>query len=617
MLDYDRRLEDLILKYNLQTNFYKCTFLEYRLLDELRKLPKDFKIAIWGGGIHTEQLIKLVPLSSERIECILDHNPNIQGEEKFGYPVFSPEYINDEGIDYVIISSFSFRKEIAYELETLYPKCEYIDIYAIYDKIETYKVPFYHISNYHNFSTFTNLFILKELYNNEENIVIKEKYLLELIAQYLKLRDFLYSIKFLKLYINKGYSRSESLKNFLNELENLFEEIKENLGKIDKQHILLFLVDSLRDKDIFTTNTEKLVMPYLNRLSKDSISFKNAFCTSTYTRTCIRSMFTGELPLDDEGYKKKYGIQWSDSPLLVYLTDKEYEIYNFSSTIKFIPNLEKKHSYYHEKDSLCMTKDFWLYICNLFKNNNLNSFTLMHFFEAHTPYACGYHDKPIILREPVDWYLNYGSKGYTYEDITSQYIECLSYIDKQFEFYLDFLPQNILKIIFGDHGQLIGENEGIGQVITWHDEVIHVPFILNWDKLISTTYNSLFSMNNFYDQLIHILEFKKIKEYSCSYIEVQRDPVYNQGILKNRKAMEKIDNRFLKAFKLVRSSYDKYILYDDGSEEYYVLPDESKNLINDIKFSERIKNIRQRMINVHFPKFKDNKYRVRKEETYE
>ena len=67
-----------------------------------------------------------------------------------------------------------------------------------------------------------------------------------------------------------------------------------------------------------------------------------------------------------------------------------------------------------------------------------------------------------------------------------------------------------------------------------------------------------------------------------------------------------------RAFKCFRTKTEKYVVYYDGTEEFYILPNEEQNLINDIKYKERIEEIKKK-INNKLPNFEEDRFKYARE----
>jgi hypothetical protein len=76
---------------------------------------KNKKIVIFGAGNHTEVLLDLPEIHRLDIQYIVDNDKDKQGETLRGIPIRSPRNI-DGRVEYIIVSSQSFEKEISKQL---------------------------------------------------------------------------------------------------------------------------------------------------------------------------------------------------------------------------------------------------------------------------------------------------------------------------------------------------------------------------------------------------------------------------------------------------------------------------------------------------------------------
>jgi len=88
------------------------------------------KIAIYGAGIHTLELLSVVDLPAY-VSIILDSDTKKQGTQFLGLPVHAPKEISNLGIDAVLISSQRFQDEIKRFVESIAP--DSIEIAVCYD----------------------------------------------------------------------------------------------------------------------------------------------------------------------------------------------------------------------------------------------------------------------------------------------------------------------------------------------------------------------------------------------------------------------------------------------------------------------------------------------------
>jgi len=128
---------DYTAAYNTVNNYKENLEKEvHRLQSRIKKITKETtpgKLAIWGAGIHTSEILSATSLASEKIACIFDNDPKKQGELLNGVqvvPLGNPEDLKDM-LDGIVISSFAFENEIYNQIKYLQ---DYgINIYKLYD----------------------------------------------------------------------------------------------------------------------------------------------------------------------------------------------------------------------------------------------------------------------------------------------------------------------------------------------------------------------------------------------------------------------------------------------------------------------------------------------------
>lgn len=603
MIDFDNELQLLFKKYQLVLNDSVSVY-EKEILKIWNNIPPGKKIALWGAGEHTNELFMLIDgVKADQLVCLIEKNTALHGTTLFGLPIYPPDYLTEGIVDSVVVSSFTYRNELLKELAEKYHNCEAVDLYRNVEAF--YNYPFYSMKR---FTYFSDMYYLRKMYESCDQSFEKEHYLHELIIRYLSQKDFVHADKYIKEYIQNGYSKAHDYSKFLGELNELLFSIKSTLKAKTNKDILLLIVDSLRQKDI-TTGT----MPFTMSLSDHGISFEQAFSTSTYTRACYISMFTGKLIIDDKRYEKKE-IYLSESELLCKLSSQGYLIRQFGGIPIENDILQDKMRFTYQESIEHSTgpnvaKDarplepvsniLWRYLCDATKQVNSPTFSVVHIMETHFPFICSYHERKInVFNSPYHYYLD--QIAINFEETISQHLECIKYIDEQFKYYFEFLSDETIQIICGDHGTGLGGDIPPGHMITWHEDVIHVPLIIYGRDLLPQRNAQLFGMNRFGEQLLYILESGTIKDINMPFIQVQRDAVYNKDWRQNKTMVDAV-GKYMQAFKVIRTKTDKYVLYEDGREEYYKLPDETNNLIHNERYQRTINQIRKQIKNSHFP----------------
>lgn len=597
--DLEEHLVELINKYNL---YYTDT--EKFIISKWNDIDINLKVAIWGAGVHTEKLLELINIKNKRLICIIDRDPALHGTFLQGIQVCSPEVIEKEDIDLVFISSYRFRKEISSYVTLKYKSCKYVDVYAEYGIIygNIPEVPSF-LPNKWIDST-----VVRKFY--EDPNTNKERYAFDLIVWYLRDRDLLYAEFFIKEYISKNYNNKPLFIEFLKEFNEMLTSIKNIMTSRKNNDINFFLIDSLRERDL-------IHMPFLMELRKKSIDFKKAYSTSTYTAASMFSVFSNKLPFENNGLRFMKKIPFQDYLLFNSFYKKNYKIF-ISSSMSFMPeNAVVQIAPPENTLTQPIAMALWKCLCEIIREPKRDYFNFLHIIESHYPHNCGYHPNSDEYTQKM--YVDLAAfnqkddlveKERLFFDLNNRYRECLRYIDKYLQFFMELVTRDSTNIFIGDHGQLLGEHQLIGNMLTCYDENIHVPVIVYNEKYKSYEYNSLFSLLDLQEQLLHILKNGVVKELKYEYIVVERDPVYADCFIKNKYFNEIFEKKYFEAYIVIRCETSKFILYYDGTEEYYVLPDEECNLINNIKYTDDISKMKSYAEKFDFPDFPANKGQV-------
>jgi len=123
--------------YLIDSNKYKVSFVHNALVyidyeDHITRIiskVKGERIYIYGAGGHTNELLRKVDFSNYNICGILDRNMNLTGSKLGGYEVNHVSKIKELDIDYILISSISYEREIYNELKKVFNKNRLLRIY--------------------------------------------------------------------------------------------------------------------------------------------------------------------------------------------------------------------------------------------------------------------------------------------------------------------------------------------------------------------------------------------------------------------------------------------------------------------------------------------------------
>ena len=565
------------------------------IVNEINKIwnsiKDDSRVAIYGAGNHTIKLFEVINRKNKNIVCVID---NLKPIGKFlEYPLINKEQIKDYNIDVVFISTLGYAKEIKEEVIKEFPRIEVINLY---EELNTKG----YINNQAFFyqkdsEIYSYIYEVKNIYENENS----EKYLSNLIYTYIKNRDFLYTYKYIDEYIKNKYEQSELFKLLRDKLDVFINNIKGKIDKQDTKNGLIFLIDSLRWKDIYKNND----MEFIKKISKQSINCHNAYTHVPYTTMSILSILTEKKLFESDLVNESLPI-------------KKQGIFNRVDKLNYKFKYYGNHNHFFEESMYSkneinnMPYLFWRYICDNYENDkNYANISIMHIFEAHYPYISGNHSK-----RPITWGM-YGGKILSEDEILvrrQQRKETLKYIDEQFKYYHNIISSNTSLIITSDHGNLIEGDISSNNDNFYIDDVIKIPYIISDNNIHVEDENRLISHLDTSQIICNLIKCKNpfdgIKEKE--FVEVNRDFTYSKFHIEK---LEKLNKLYLgRAYKCFRSNTEKYVALYGGEELFYIMPNEDINLINNDEYKNRIEEIRLK-VNNKLPDFKEEKYKYSRE----
>lgn len=92
--------------------------------------------ALYGAGSHSARLMPMLEDKGllERVSCVVDGNPNLQGKKLGAFPVLSPETLGSMPDLPVLVSSFHAQAAIAQSLRSMNPQRPLLLLYPANDK---------------------------------------------------------------------------------------------------------------------------------------------------------------------------------------------------------------------------------------------------------------------------------------------------------------------------------------------------------------------------------------------------------------------------------------------------------------------------------------------------
>lgn len=601
MQTWDTRIKQLQKEYGL---YFRDTTIEYKehWLPEIEKIicqkildidkSKKLVWAIRGGGNHTERLLEAFKKCKVNlnIKYIIDHKKTkISSSDNFSY--ISPIDVQKHDINAIIISSHKYRKEMIDELKKSGFSGIIVNIYDLLEKEGIYlDSPYFFKAD--GRLNYVDIFFERVRYENEIDQLKKEEYLRRLISRYINIRDFVYARKYLKVY---SKSFGNKLDTFSAEIENIISEVKYQLSLKQTNDILLFWVDQLQFKDLKE-------MAYLSDFAEKNISFENSYTQNLQTSTTFKTMFSGKDLLDDNAYLIDV-ITKDNSNVYAILQENSYD-FKYIGWGKNNVYFDGISTYSLEKDNCIFSLNTWKMIIDLL-DNNINTLYLSHSFEAHEHHYCGFVSD--IL---------FDITNSNYQQFETRYKECIAYIDKQLSFYLPFFQYNCSVIVMSDHGQELenvykfDENMNTNcepfKIGRWSENSLHTVMILKSPFLKPKKVNGLFSLVQFSEIITSVIK-KQWLVKEKEYVKIQSMPFYDkEGI---RKILKTSDYKYGFLAKGIITQNEKYLLYADGHEEYYLHQEEEKDLSKHSEYKNRIKTLRELCGEVDMSLFKIDKYK--------
>lgn len=534
----------------------------------LSDLGKDSKIAIWGAGEHTKIMFEKMPEVWEKALYIIDNLEKNQGKHILNKLTISPSKISIYDINTIIISTFDARKKIKRQISSMNMNIEVIDIYEYMENKYNLVLdaPFYKPLNiYLKIHSLKNS-LTNSLKEDRNEIMQHIAYL------YLSLADFKNGTFYLK--------KASVSEEFITEINQLMQEVKDNLNKRGGNDIFLMLIDALRNKDLPKMN-------FLNNLAKKSINFEKSFATSIYTFGSLLSIFSGSMPFENKLYLRKT-LNENECELIEKALSNDFSIKMYSDGELPIINSNKVQTTIF---SNYLSYSLWKGITDLICDKKENAIYFLYFLrESHPPHICGNNTGNIEIHKTL--FTTSDEPNQTEEQYKKQLDDCLKYIDEQLNFYNDILESRVTQVIFSDHGQVVEgatkRVDEIGTLAGWHDDRCHNVFMINnLRKFDGIQVTELFSMKNFSKVISSIID-GNIKFYPSDFVGLQFEEMTNT--ISRKIYMDKKCEEYINGFDMYRTQEYKLVICNDtvcklyklinGCEEEIVDNDFKWNLIN-------------------------------------
>lgn len=417
------------------------------------------------------------------------------------------------------------------------------------------------------------------IYEKKKGTIDESKEIKRLIADYFAIRDFKNAFR----YIDKlEYLKDADTYKYINlrkEIEIYLEELKEKIKKQD--HIVVNWLDALRYDEMSN-------MGFVCEQANSGMFFTNMYANTPTTDVAMKTLFTGDLLLDDKLYMLTKGEDFENTKLYRLLQNMEYEFLYFGFQVKggiFNNSSMERLHFYNCKECPSALLQYEL-ICSLARAKKKCFAIVLNIGETHPLYMNPIDKCAQPIKDHI-YMLQNGEK----KEIKQQIVKSQKYLDEQLRFYYQFYESVPYKIYMSDHGQV--RAEGMQCFKGMH----HVIFCISGKDIIKKKNTQITSLEIFPDVIDKLIKKKYdeiCKLYKKQYVLIQQEDIkinsYNHlsYYLKN----EKVYKRLYAQHRGIITEKECYVRNVMG-EEYYVLDENDENLIECEEYAERIKFLRE------------------------
>ncbi|MDR2569458.1 MAG: hypothetical protein LBD23_04045 [Oscillospiraceae bacterium] len=536
MLDINKELNDIILKYNIDRQYYRFR-KSLKAIDLLNRLVTEYDNIIFVGVNDTDlKTIRQDIDSDKEFEYL-----QVKVNDKNAF-----DNISDSKT--VVIASYNLKHEIASFLlaKDILHICLYDyfmlnglniehDYYNIFGQNHCFLVAVEYLDwNYYN--PYNDIVHDNVKLSGSYSFELKKIYYERIIFKLFYIKDFVSVEKYIAEYLSLYSENTIDYAGAWAETSTLLDKIKKVMSERKEKDIVMLWLDML-ERGFDNEN-----MPFLKGISEKALVFENAYTVAPYTSSTLRTIFTKTKPVDDASFKIK-NIAKENSPLIknLELSGIGFRYYGYSN----IMDSTLKSKFYADRvtpSSIIL----WNAVKDMLNSDKANFYLLHLLPESHDP----------CLSVDLDY-----SDIYNYGERLSV---ALRYLDKQLKFYSTLLPEKSVKIYMSDHGRTtIKEFQPILKVV---GEKIHrktetrLFSYIDFDKLIryivcpeDFNYNELFR---------DFAEIQDIDHTSGSFL-MKRLSFFAEQV-----PIRYICGRYSFAYRGVITEDDIYIRYNDGREFY-------------------------------------------------
>lgn len=529
---YDE-LHDLLCDYDQEECYIELIHKTVQnIIDEL---PQGSRIGFRPCGAPTAWLIQNFDFIHVNITGIFDKNAS--RSDKWGIPIYDIDCGEIPNVDIFIVTSFNWHDEIVTELKDNH--CGVVDIYRELEKqgVNLCASPETYIKGTH---TILHDYLMRWKKAEESE---KETALRNLLTAACEAKDF-YMLNDLCENHKAEYPFCEVCQQKYNEL---YELTKNLVAKRKQKDVLWYWVDAVPYK-------WRNFFGGLSELSKEGLSFKQAYTATPFTFQTFRACFSGVLPLDDcEKSLEKLGRGNCD--LIQYLSSNDYAICRIGGRSSMWEDecISEEFLFDMPEANVSCNSILWHMLCKLIETDK-PAFLVAHLVaETHAPVICAEQEKM------KDVYLS--------DNRESQFIISANYVDKRVVYYNDLLGGGQrIQIFMGDHGEHITrENSDI----FWTQQKLHTCCFALGKNIVPRQEKRIFSYIRFKEFVKWLIEPEKYNYEECltDCAVFQDTDFYSEELISRYIRLGKAERALA-----YRGAFDggfKYVINSIGREFFY------------------------------------------------
>ena len=471
--------------------------------------------AIWCNGQHTRMLMANYIFELKKVKYIIDSNADQMMDG--GFKIITPDRIDSENIDAVIISTYKYRNEIKNEISAEFPKLIYLDIYDELSK-QGIKLTSGYYSVSFPYVRYKELNRLQRQISGCDEIKQQIEIYKNIAKQYFLIKNIPATINI--YYRLVDIDQDNTNKEILRLLIELRNKIKSSIRSISENNTVMICLDGLRRRDVLESKTPKIK----KWLDEHTHFFINAYSVSTSTYESLIPVYSNNNDLRTKYFDKDY-VDEADCVFICKAEEQCRNIYFYGDGSTYISGDDIKR----ENNPQTITEKLWDFINDATIETN-GLFYIHILYETHYSYPNPYTKEEIVADGTnimFDYLENKGGKLRT--NYVRQQADSLRYVDDVMGDFLENIKCKI--VLFADHGNILLEQSEKPDKIeadkySYADELLEIPIAIYSHNQNIGEDSRLVSQMELSRMICDLLDDKKYDVPTVKYVKSQRSEIY-------------------------------------------------------------------------------------------